>query len=169
MHHSTLYLSPDEATIFTHTLLGGHAFRYTPAMEAFTPLGFLLRLLAAIVLVLCTFNPSGYSYAHWVASVFPHITPMQAIVGLVLLVGWIVYLTATMRSIGFIGVIIGLAFFGAVVWLVASWGWLDPHNATAMTWVMLVVCAVILAVGMSWSHIRRRLSGQADVDEVEQR
>jgi hypothetical protein len=138
-------------------------------MEAFTPLGFVLRLLAAIVLVLCTFNPSGYSYTHWVASVFPHITPMQAIVGLILLVGWIVYLTATMRSIGFIGVIIGLAFFGAVVWLVASWGWLDPHNATAMTWVMLLVCAVILAVGMSWSHIRRRLSGQSDVDEVEQR
>jgi hypothetical protein len=137
-------------------------------MEAFTPLGFLLRLLAAIVLVLCTFNPSGYSYVHWVADVFPHITPIQAIVGLVLLVGWIVYLTATMRSIGFIGVAIALAFFAAVVWLIASWGWLDPHNATAMKWVVLFVSAAILAVGISWSHIRRRLTGQADVDEVEQ-
>lgn len=136
-------------------------------MEAFTPLGFLLRLLAAIVLVLCTFNPSGYSYIHWVATVFPHITPIQAIVGIVLLVGWIVYLTATMRSIGLIGVTIALAFFAAVVWLIASWGWVDPHNTTAMTWVILVVCAAILAVGMSWSHIRRRLTGQADVDEIE--
>ncbi len=136
-------------------------------MEAFTPLGFLLRLLAAIVLVLCTFNPSGYSYIHWVATVFPHITPMQAIVGIVLLVGWIVYLTATMRSIGLAGVAIALAFFAAVVWLIASWGWVDPHNTTAMTWVILVVCAAILAVGMSWSHIRRRLTGQADVDEIE--
>jgi hypothetical protein len=136
-------------------------------MEAFTPLGFLLRLLAAIVLVLCTFNPSGYSYIHWVATVFPHITPMQAIVGIVLLVGWIVYLTATMRSIGLAGVAIALAFFAAVVWLIASWGWVDPHNTTAMTWVILMVCAAILAVGMSWSHIRRRLTGQADVDEIE--
>jgi NADH:ubiquinone oxidoreductase subunit K len=142
---------------------------YTSPMEAFTPLGFLLRLLAAIVLVLCTFNPSGYSYYHWVATVFPHVTPVQAIVGIALLVGWIVYLTATMRSIGFIGVAIALAFFAAVIWLIASWGWLDPHNATAMTWVVLVVCAAILAVGMSWSHIRRRLTGQADVDEVEQK
>jgi Family of unknown function (DUF6524) len=137
-------------------------------MEAFTPLGFLLRLLAAIVLVLCTFNPTGYSYVHWVASVFPHITPAQAIAGIVLLVGWIVYLTATMRSIGLLGVTIGVAFFAAVVWLVVSWGWLDLHNANAMTWVALVVSAVILAIGMSWSHIRRRLSGQSDVDEVEQ-
>lgn len=136
-------------------------------MEAFTPLGFLLRLIAAIVLVLCTFNPTGYSYVHWVATVFPHLTPVQAIVGIVLLVGWIVYLTATMRSIGFIGVGIALAFFAALVWLIASWGWLDPHNTTAMTWVVLVVSATILAVGMSWSHIRRRLTGQADVDEIE--
>ncbi len=138
-------------------------------MEAFTPLGFLLRLLAAIVLVLCTFNPTGYSYIHWVAVVFPHVTPIQAIVGIVLLIGWIVYLTATMRSIGFIGVVIALAFFAAVVWLIASWGWLDPHNSNAMTWAVLVICAMILAVGISWSHIRRRLSGQADVDEVERK
>ena len=137
-------------------------------MEAFTPLGFLLRLLAAIVLVLCTFNPTGYSYVHWVASVFPHVTPAQAIAGIVLLVGWIVYLTATMRSIGVLGVSIGVAFFAAVIWLVVSWGWLDLHNAKAMTWVVLFVSAVILAVGMSWSHIRRRLSGQSDVDQVEE-
>jgi hypothetical protein len=136
-------------------------------VEAFTPLGFLLRLLAAIVLVLCTFNPTGYSYVHWVGTVFPHITPPQALVGIVLLVGWIIYLTATMRSIGVLGIILALAFFAAMIWLIASWGWVDPHNTTAMTWVVLLICAAILAVGISWSHIRRRLTGQADVDEIE--
>jgi hypothetical protein len=138
-------------------------------MESLSPLGFLLRLLAAIVLVLVTFNPTGYSFYHWVAEVFPRITPLQAIAGIVLLAGWGVYLTATMRSIGILGVGLALAFFAAVVWLVTSWGWLDPRNATTMTWVVLVVSAIILAVGISWSHIRRRLTGQADVDEVEQR
>ena len=136
-------------------------------MEKFTPLGFALRLLAAIVLVLCTFNPSGFSYYHWVAGVFPKITPLQTIAGIVLLAGWIVYATATMRSIGFIGMLLIAAFFGALVWLMTSWGWLDPHNPTAMAWVVLVVCSFILAVGISWSHVRRRLTGQADVDEVE--
>src|SRR5262245_54168773 len=49
---STCYLPGGD--LHTH-LLGRHTFRYTGAMEAFTPLGFLLRLLAAIALVLCTF------------------------------------------------------------------------------------------------------------------
>ena len=138
-------------------------------MEAFTPLGFALRLLAALVLVLCTFNPSGISYFHWVADVFPRISPFQAITGLVLLAGWIVYITATMRSIGLLGVALVAAFFAAVVWLMTSWGWLNPHNGKAMAWVVLVISAFILAVGISWSHIRRRLTGQADVDEVQTR
>jgi hypothetical protein len=138
-------------------------------MEAFTPLGFLLRFLAAIVLVLCTFNPTGYSFYHWVADVFPRISPVQALAAVVLLAGWIVYLTATMRSIGVLGIVLALAFFAAAIWLFSSWGWLDPHNATAMTWVVLFVSSAILALGISWSHIRRRLTGQADVDEVEQR
>ena len=138
-------------------------------MEAFTPLGFALRFLAAIVLVLCTFNPTGVSYYHWVAEAFPKIGPAQAIVGLTLLAGWIVYLTATMRSIGLLGAALAAAFVAAIVWLIASWGWFDPHNPTAMMWVVLFASSIILAVGISWSHIRRRLTGQADVDEVQTR
>ena len=30
--------------------------------------------------------------------------------------------------------------------------------------LVLVLLATILAVGLSWSHIRRRLSGQVDMD-----
>jgi hypothetical protein len=136
-------------------------------MERFTPLGFALRLLAAFVLVLLTFNPTGYSFYHWVANTLPHVSPVSVVVGIVLLVGWIVFLTATMRSIGLLGVLIALAFFGAVIWMVVSWGWLDPHNGTAMAWIVLLVFAVILAIGVSWSHMRRRLTGQTDVDEVD--
>lgn len=136
-------------------------------MEKFTPLGFALRLLAALVLVLITFNPSGYSYYHWIVSALPHVNPASVVVGILLLAAWVVFLTATMRSIGLVGVLIALAFFGAVIWMVVSWGWLDPHNGTAMAWITLLVSAVILAIGLSWSHMRRRLTGQADVDEVD--
>ena len=34
---------------------------------------------------------------------------------------------------------------------------------------LLVVLAAILARGMSWSHLRWRMSGEADVDEVGRR
>jgi hypothetical protein len=37
-----------------------------------------------------------------------------------------------------------------------------------MMYIELGILTFILAVGMSWSHIRRRLSGQVDViEEVE--
>jgi ABC-type sulfate transport system permease subunit len=53
------------------------------------------------------------------------------------------------------------------VWLFVSWGWLDARNATTMTWVVLVALGLILGVGMSWAIIRRELTGQASVDEID--
>jgi hypothetical protein len=44
-------------------------------------------------------------------------------------------------------------------------GWLSLDSSNKLTWVILVVFSLILATGMSWSHIRRRLTGQVDVDE----
>ncbi len=54
-----------------------------------------------------------------------------------------------------------------MLWVLIFYGWLDPHRATLMTWVLLVVIATILAIGMSWAHIQRRMSGQFDVDRVD--
>ena len=58
-------------------------------MERFTASGFLLRWLFAVALVLLTFNPSGYSYYDWLFSSLPKVTPMIAVCGLLLLIGYI--------------------------------------------------------------------------------
>jgi hypothetical protein len=50
--------------------------------------GVMARVLAALALVLATFNPSGYSYGHWLARGFPHVSAAQAVLGLVLLICW---------------------------------------------------------------------------------
>ena len=42
----------------------------------------------------------------------------------------------------------------------------NASSSTALTWIVLIGVAVILTVGMSWAHLRRRLSGQATVDEI---
>jgi Family of unknown function (DUF6524) len=136
-------------------------------METLGITGFLLRFGAALLLVLLTFNPSGHSYVHWFARHFPQITPLIALSGLLLLGGWIVFVRATIRSLGKGGVFLSLVIAAVLVWLVVSWGWIDLANAGALTWIALVITSIVLAVGMSWSHIRRRLSGQADVDEIE--
>jgi hypothetical protein len=136
------------------------------ADKGFSARGVALRMLAALVLVLVTANPGHYSYVGWVYTAFPHITPPQAVAGILLVIGWVMYVTATMRSLGGWGVLLLAALFGALVWLVASWGWLHLNQGKAWAWVALVVTGLILGIGMCWSSVRRILSGQADVDEV---
>ena len=66
-----------------------------------------------------------------------------------------------------LGIILGAALFGCVIWLFLDLGWLDLDSPSEISWVVLVFLSLILAVGMSWSHIRRRLTGQFDVDDIE--
>jgi hypothetical protein len=128
--------------------------------------GFLVRVVLSLILVLLTFNPSGYSYVHMVADGFPSMTPVEAVLGILLLIGWIVFLGATLKSIGLVGMVLALALCAALVWLVASWGWVSLENTNALIWVGLVVLALIMAIGMAWAHLYRRWTGQTTVDEV---
>ncbi len=128
--------------------------------------GIALRFVAAFVLVLLTFNPTGWSWFHWVANTLHDIKPPLVLAGIALLIGWVVFLSATMRSIGVVGALLWTALFGTLVWTAVYYGWLSLDNRGALTWIGLVILASILALGMSWSHLRRQMSGQADVDEV---
>ena len=38
-------------------------------------------------------------------------------------------------------------FFGALIWLFVSWGWLDLANKGALTWIVLVIVALVLTPG----------------------
>ncbi len=131
--------------------------------------GFLLRAVLALALVLLTFNPSGHSYVHMVSNGFPQITPVEALCGVVLVIAWIVFLGATLKSIGLFGMVLALALFAALIWLVVSWGWVTLTDTNMITWIGLVVLALILAIGMSWSHLYRRWTGQTTVDEVNEK
>jgi hypothetical protein len=128
--------------------------------------GFLIRAVLSLVLVLLTFNPSGYSYVHMVADGFPSITPVEAVLGILLLIMWIVFLGATLKSIGLVGMVLAFALCAAVIWMIVSWGWVSLENTSALTWIGLVVLALIMAIGMAWAHLYRRWTGQTTVDEV---
>jgi hypothetical protein len=76
-------------------------------------------------------------------------------VGVVLLIGWVVCLRLTLRSMGGLGLLLANAFLAAFFWLVASWGWLPIENVAAISWLGLFSVTTILAVGMSWLRWRR--------------
>ena len=137
------------------------------AKNEFDVVGFLLRIVFAMLLVFGTYNPTAYSYASWVLSGDVGFEPIPALVGVALLIAWIVFLRATFLSLGWLGIILGAALFSCFIWLLIDIGWLSLDSSGAVTWVALLLISLILATGMSWSHIRRRLTGQVDVDDVE--
>jgi len=130
--------------------------------------GFLLRFAFALVLVFLSYNPSGYSYFHWLKDSLSSFSPTLALAGIVLIVGWVVYLRASLRSLGFVGLTLALLFVSTILWLFIDWGWLDFANSNAISWVILVLLSLVLGIGISWSHVRRRVTGQVDSDDVDE-
>ena len=135
----------------------------------FNTQGFLIRFVAALALVFATYNPERLSYFHWaLGSRDPEEWALKAFVGVVLLIGWTIFLRATLRSLGLIGSALAAAFFGTLLWLVIDLGWVAADNSRLMSYLLLIALAAVLSTGLSWSHIRRRLSGQVDVDDVDE-
>lgn len=136
--------------------------------DSFGLVDFLLRWLAAIVLVFLTYNPSGWSYVHWVKNVVNDggLGPVHFLAGAVLIAGWSIFIVATRRSLGDLGLFLGAAVLALLVWFLVDLGWLGFDSITAISWVVLVCVSVLLALGLSWSHVWRRMTGQLEVDDA---
>ena len=132
-----------------------------------TAAGFGLRVLFALILVLITYNPSGLSYYHWMMQSFEVFNVLVIPAGILLLIGWTMYIRATLRSLGPWGLFLTFALFGSLLWVVIDWGLVAVDNITALSWIIEVIMALVLGVGMSWSHVRRKISGQVDVEDGE--
>ena len=130
-------------------------------------MGFVLRWLFAFVLVAATYNPTSWNYVHWVSANFDTQLPLALLFGLVLVVGYVIYVNATLRSIGMFGMLLLLAVVAALIWFLWDRGWLTLENASLNTWIGLFVISAILGIGMTWSIVSRRLTGQIDVDETD--
>jgi hypothetical protein len=139
------------------------------ASREFNFLSFVWRFVASLILVLISYNPTQYSYWKWLMaaqSAEPSVLgPEHFVVGVVLLIGWVILLAATQRSLGFLGLMLGGALLGGVVWLLVDIGWINVQTVSSATWVGLICVALLLAVGLSWSHVWRRLTGQFEVDD----
>ncbi len=135
--------------------------------------GIALRALAALVLVFVTYNPEGVSFYHWAIAPLVNGTPasghlsVRFLAGIALIAGWVVFLTATRRSIGLGGSALVLAISGALVWILLDFGIVSAKSGRGLTYVVLICTVLLLAVGMSWSHVSRKLSGQVDMDQTD--
>ncbi len=129
--------------------------------------GFFLRWLFALLLVFITYNPTHYSLFHWLYPFQNEQLPLKILSLLVILVIYLIFLRATFRSIGLLGIILAFSVSATLVWLFIDQGWMRVDNYKAFSWILLVVIGTILGIGVSWSHIRKKLTGQFDTDDVE--
>lgn len=134
---------------------------------------FLTRWVFAVALVLATFNPSGWSLFHLFFPIgnvpdFFEAVNVSFKVGLAIFmtVIYIIYLRATWRSIGVIGLTLALGFVASLIWMLTDAGILDLRSLNASTYVIETMLATVMAIGLSWSHIRRRIAGQSDIDDL---
>lgn len=130
--------------------------------------GILLRWAIAFALVTATYNPTSWNYLVWANKGMSGGLPFVVLCGIILLIAYVIYLRATFRSIGLIGIGLVSALIGAIIWVLVDLGWLSLSNPAAMTWVGLIAVSLVMGIGLSWSHVRRSLSGQADMDDVDE-
>lgn len=130
--------------------------------------GFLLRWLVAFALLALTFNPTEWNYVRWSGAAWGTDTPLVVLAGLVLFTGYVIYLRATLRSIGAFGMALVAAIVATLLWVLVDRGILSLSDPGLNTWVGIGALSFVLGVGLSWSILRRRLSGQADVDDVDE-
>ncbi len=126
------------------------------------------RFAIALTLVLATWNPIDFNYVDLARQYWADQAAVVFFFGIVLIICWVVFLRATLRSLGPVGITLAVAMAGAILWLLLDFNLVELSDRTAMEWILLVLLAAILGAGMSWSHLRRRWAGQADVDDLDE-
>jgi hypothetical protein len=127
---------------------------------------FVMRLLASLLLVFSTYNPTGYSYYHWLMNGSLSPIALKVFVGIGLALAYGVVLTVTFAAFRRAGLIVGglaaLLFSIELAILLVP----IPRGASWQSWLVLgqysvlFALAVVIAFGVSWSHLIERLTGQ---------
>lgn len=125
------------------------------------------RILSVFAVVFLTYNPSGYSYVHWLASGDSGPLPLKIAVGIFLLIVFYVLITVTYSAFRLSGVIVGS--ITALVFSVQAMVFGLPESGidtfgdffVFATYVVLMTLAIVMGFGITWSKFVSGLTGQA--------
>ncbi|MFN3662188.1 DUF6524 family protein [Yoonia sp.] len=126
---------------------------------------FVIRWIFAFALLAATYNPTGRDFWRWGPAQYESQPALVVILGVVLLVGFILFIRATLRSIGLYGFALGLAVIGTIIWLASDQGLITLQDRALTTWLILLGVALMLAIGQSWAQVRDRLAAPDTPDE----
>lgn len=131
----------------------------------FGPVNFLLRWVFSLFLVFATYNPSGRSFYHWAGSEEAPGT-IVAVTAVALIAGYAFLIRATWRSVKPLGALLVAIFLALFNVMLVDLGLVSTEPEGSVSIMVLTSLGTILGVGVSFSAIRARLSGQIDSDDV---
>ncbi len=119
----------------------------------FTFVRFSVRWAFTTFILMATYNPSGYSYSHWITSDDGSYLSVKFAVGLYLAWWYLALIPILWTSLGPIGIgmmVALLSAFGLVCW---DYGLLDHVTPSLYPYSVIVSAGLILALALSWGHI----------------
>ncbi|MEJ0019337.1 MAG: DUF6524 family protein [Acetobacteraceae bacterium] len=124
--------------------------------------GILVRTLACFLLVFATWNPTGYNFVAW-ARHSPWATPPEiAVAGTLLLALHILFLRIAWLSLGADGITAAIAIMLAGGLTLYQFDIIDLWQSAVWPYLLLSGFALLLAIGMTWSLLKRRIVGQSN-------
>jgi len=127
-----------------------------------TAAGVIVRTLACFALVFATWNPTGYSYLAWLRHGAEASVPEKAVVGAVLLALHILFVRIAWLSLGADGVTAALAVLIAGVFTLSEFDVIDLSQGAVWPYLLLTGFSLVLALGIVWSLLKRRIVGQSN-------
>jgi hypothetical protein len=133
----------------------------------FTWASFFIRWFAIAALIFGTYNPSGYSYLHWLMEWQQEQLALKAAVGFVIAGLFWLMLVAAWLVLRLIGVVL-VSAIGLSLMLTAWQLGLVPPTSASIQYLLLAMFATALTFAVSFAHIRFRLTGQVQSRILEQ-
>ncbi|NKC32286.1 DUF6524 family protein [Falsiroseomonas selenitidurans] len=135
------------------------------AAQRFDWKGVVARGLFSLFIVFALYNPSGYSYLHWLVDSFEWFWAKLAVgaaLAAVLMMLW-----RTTRGVLKLQGMLLVALFslGAGVTLAHLSGMSLTDPEAMLIWALLTLAAIFTA-GLSYSHLDHRLGGISHTDEI---
>jgi hypothetical protein len=122
------------------------------------------RIAFAVALVLLTWNPSGWSFVDWALRDRSAFDAVKAFVGVLLLGGWIFCWRSAWVSLGAVGIVLVAALLATVVGMLLQFHLVERGSTQTLLWIVLVAIGIVLGVGLAWSKVRQRATGQVEAD-----
>jgi Family of unknown function (DUF6524) len=124
--------------------------------------GILVRTLVCFLLVFATWNPTGYSFLSWARYSAWATAPEIAVAAALLLAGHILFARIAWLSLGADGITAALAILTAGALTLYEFDVIDLSRRTVGLYLLLSAFSMVLAIGMTWSLLKRRIVGQSN-------